>query len=145
MAYYLMPPDSAPSAIAPSLARKERGIGTLHAPDSVHFPEVNGNNALSAHEGPAEMENPTILPKEIISQFHFTFLIRHPKNSIPSYMRCTTPPLNEVTGFLGFMPSEAGYVELRRLFDYCRSISDQTSLTGAEICVIDADGMWFPS
>jgi len=42
--------------------------------------------------------------------------------SIPSYYRCTIPPLDEVTGFYNFMPSEAGYDELRRVFDYLNSV-----------------------
>lgn len=57
----------------------------------------------------------------MLKQFHFTFLIRHPRSSIPSYYRCTVPPLDAVTGFYNFMPSEAGYDEVRRVFDYLRS------------------------
>lgn len=141
MAYYIVPPDSAPPAIAPSLARKERGIGTLYAPDGSASSNRIGNSAYSALGGSAESGNPTVLPEEVLARFHFTFLIRHPKYSIPSYMRCTTPPLNEVTGFLNFMPSEAGYAELRRLFDYCRSLatSNAHSSEAIEFCVIDAD------
>jgi hypothetical protein len=91
---------------------------------------VNGTNgflnghANGHHKAPfpygteAQSGNPTVVPAEILKQFHFTFLIRHPRHSIPSYYRCTVPPLNQVTGFYNFMPSEAGYDELRRVFDF---------------------------
>jgi hypothetical protein len=59
-----------------------------------------------------------VLPASLLGTFHFTFLIRHPRRAVPSYFRCTVPPLDAVTGFTHFMPSEAGYVELRRLFEY---------------------------
>jgi hypothetical protein len=89
--------------------------------------EANGflnGHANDYHKAPypydtaAEPRNPTVVPAEILKQFHFTFLIRHPRHSIPSYYRCTIPPLDKVTGFYNFMSSEAGYDELRRVFDY---------------------------
>lgn len=58
------------------------------------------------------------MPTDMLRGFHWTFLIRHPRRSIPSYYRCTVPPLDAITGFHDFMPSEAGYEELRKLFDY---------------------------
>jgi len=100
-----------------------------------------------------------VIPEAILKKFHFTFLIRHPRSSIPSYYRCTIPPLDEATGFYNFMPSEAGYDELRRLFDYICSLGEIGPLiTGqteykmghreapgpigkAQICVIDADDL----
>ncbi|EHK17073.1 uncharacterized protein TRIVIDRAFT_42564 [Trichoderma virens Gv29-8] len=108
MAYYLMPPDERPSQIAPSLG------------------------------GGKEPGNPTVLPVNILKRFHFTFLIRHPKRSIPSYYRCTIPPLSEITGFDYFMPNEAGYVELVRLLDFLleRGIVDRDHITA-----IDADDL----
>ena len=112
------------------------------------------------------MRNPTVVPIDILEKFHFTFLIRHPRNSVPSYFRCTIPPLNEITGFYDFMPSESGYSELRSLFEYLRSLSqvgprvatrkDNTNVgktnaslpkgahshpNAIEICVIDADDL----
>jgi hypothetical protein len=69
-----------------------------------------------------EVENPTVVPPELLEKFHFTFLIRDPHFSIPSYYRCTVSPLVEKTGFYDFDESEAGYDELRRLFDYLREI-----------------------
>ncbi|KAK4074344.1 hypothetical protein Trihar35433_3818 [Trichoderma harzianum] len=108
MAYYLVPPDGKPSQIAPSLG------------------------------GGKEPGNPTVLPVDILKRFHFTFLIRHPKRSIPSYYRCTIPPLSEITGFDYFMPNEAGYVELVRLLDFLleRGIVDRDHITA-----IDADDL----
>lgn len=93
MAYYLMPPDGKPATIVPSLRKSDD----------------------YTEEG-----NPTVIPLEILKQFHWTFLIRHPRRGIPSYFRCCVPPLDEVTGFKKFMPNEAGYVELCRLFNYLR-------------------------
>ncbi|KAI9810771.1 MAG: hypothetical protein M1827_006109 [Pycnora praestabilis] len=130
-------------------------------------------NAVSVKGAPypyptaAEPNNPTVVPAAILQQFHFTFLIRHPRSSIPSYYRCTIPPLDEVTGFYDFMPSEAGYDELRRVFDYLRSVGhvgpkiagqdfvhatngDTAASAGpttdgdagkVEICVVDADDL----
>lgn len=108
MAYYLMLPDDKPSQIAPSLG------------------------------GGEEAGNPTVLPVNILKRFHFTFLIRHPKRSIPSYYRCTIPPLSEITGFDYLMPNEAGYVELVRLLDFLieRGIVDKDHITA-----IDADDL----
>jgi len=92
-----------------------------------------------------------VVPEEILRQFHWTFLIRHPRHSIPSYWRCTIPPLDKVTGFFDFMPSEAGYDELRRVFDFLvkekqvgPSIAGQHGeLKNGEVAitVIDADDL----
>jgi hypothetical protein len=88
--------------------------------------------------GEEEPGNPTVVPLEILKQFQFTFLIRHPRRSIPSYYRCTVPPLDEVTGFYNFMPNEAGYEELVRLFDYLlkEGVVDKDNLV-----VVDADDL----
>ncbi|KAK8056607.1 hypothetical protein PG993_001834 [Apiospora rasikravindrae] len=102
MAYYLMPPNEGQASIAPSIAS-------------------HGQTNGSTTNGHSEPENPSVLPLEILKQYHWTFLIRHPRRSIPSYYRCTIPPLDEATGFKKFLPSEAGYVELVKLFDYLRS------------------------
>lgn len=110
MAYYIMAPDGKQTSIAPSLGGK----------------------------GDSEPGNPTTIPLDILRQFHWTFLIRHPRRAIPSYYRCTIPPLRDVTGFDYFMPNEAGYEELVRLFDFLISegIVDKEHLT-----VVDADDM----
>ena len=129
MAYYLAPPDGAPPSIAPSLDRKERGVGTVAKPHPNHVLHSIPNGVTNGvREAPfpyatePEPGNPTIVPTNILEKFHFTFLIRHPRSSIPSYYRCTVPPLDKMTGFYDFMPNEAGYQELRRLFDYLRSV-----------------------
>jgi hypothetical protein len=88
--------------------------------------------------GAPEPGNPTTIPLDVLRKFHFTFLIRHPRRAIPSYYRCTIPPLDKVTGFDHFMPNEAGYEELVRFFDYLieQGIVDRDHLT-----VLDADDM----
>ena len=137
MAHYLVPPNGASPVIAPSLNRKERGVGTGANSETADVSKcitngiTNGttNSTINGTQdtphpydtGP-ECGNPTVIPTKILESFHFTFLIRHPCSSIPSYYRCTVAPLDKVTGFYDFMPSEAGYEELRRLFDYLRSI-----------------------
>ncbi|KAK8089408.1 hypothetical protein PG997_004369 [Apiospora hydei] len=113
MAYYLMPPNGGQASIAPSIASHGKTNGAATNGDS----HTNG----ATTNGHSEPENPSVLPLEILKQYHWTFLIRHPRRGIPSYYRCTIPPLDEATGFKNFLPSEAGYVELVKLFDYLRS------------------------
>ena len=120
MAYYLSPPDGAPPSIAPTCARIKRGVGTAddHCDGSLEATTTGANTCVSVDRP----SNPTVLPTKTLEDFHFAFLIRHPRYSIPSYFRCTTPPLDKVTGFYDFLPNEAGYAELKRLFDYLRSV-----------------------
>lgn len=136
--HYLVPPNGKPASIAPSLVRTKKGVGTengLHAThqedlrssDAATVEPTNGQNGHATqapypYHTEAEPGNPTVIPSEILGRFHFTFLIRHPRSSIPSYYRCTVPPLDDITGFYDFMPSEAGYDEVRRVFDYLRTI-----------------------
>ena len=157
MTQYWVPPDGKLASIAPSLSRKERGIGTKA--------ENNGTPTEGIEPAPypygtvAELNNPTVIPEEMLKKFHFTFLIRHPRSSVPSYYRCTVPPLDKITGFSNFMPSEAGYDELRRTFDYLRAnghigpdiAGGKRSSNGdshgnshtdkVDICVVDADDL----
>ena len=167
MISYLVPPEQRPTKIAPSLEIKKRGIGTENSNGVTNG--VNGANGTNGTNGAngtkestapfpyhtqAETGNPTIVPKALLEQFQFTFLIRDPHSSIPSYYRCTIPPLDEVTGFYDFYPHEAGYDELRRFFDFAR----ESGLLGnekageangttdghaaqAEICLVDADDL----
>jgi len=134
IAYYLFPPDGKPATLAPSLC----------------VDRVNGFAPGGSPGSLMEGGNPTVIPSDMLRKFHFAFLVRHPSRAIPSYYRCTVPPLSEVTGFYNFMPGEAGYDELRRLFDYLRSehvgwparagqpngVGDRVALT-----VIDADDL----
>lgn len=110
--YYLFPPNGAPSNLAPSL--------------------VDGAKGLS------EENNPTVIPLDILRRFQFTFLIRHPRRSIPSYVRCTVPPLDDVTGWYHWDTAEAGYDELRRFFDFCLK---EKLVDPSDLVVIDADDL----
>ncbi|OJJ74267.1 hypothetical protein ASPBRDRAFT_146172 [Aspergillus brasiliensis CBS 101740] len=138
-----------------------------HAALDLSTPVKPASREPYPYDTAAEPGNPTVMPTEILSQFHFAFLIRDPHHSVPSYFRCTIPPLDDVTGFHNYDPSEAGYDELRRTFDYLRSVRlvgphiatqerDADDIdnrlrpvtngvngyeSGAEICVIDADDM----
>ncbi|KAL4895652.1 P-loop containing nucleoside triphosphate hydrolase protein [Aspergillus ambiguus] len=126
--HYLLPPDGKPANIAPSMARIKRGVGTTDSVDSsppagAALAGSNGSAAPAAGKAGASSEergNPTVMPKELLAQFHFAFLIRDPHYSVPSYYRCTIPPLDDVTGFHYYDPAEAGYDEVRRTFDYLR-------------------------
>lgn len=179
--HYLCPPEGKPASIAPSLHTVKRGVGTetgTNGTNGTHLkvdasPDrdavsvgdgrtINGTS-LSVPPYPyataTEPGNPTVVPRKVLEQFHFVFLIRHPKYSIPSYYRCTIPPLDKVTGFYNFMPQEAGYDEQRRVFDYLRSIGqigpkicgqennaqingfDGSHEDAVDICVIDADDL----
>ena len=126
-----------------------------------HGNGTNGSGKAPPFPYPTKGEpaNPTIVPRDILEKFHFTFLIRDPHSSIPSYYRCTIPPLEDMTGWHEFYPNEAGYDELRRFFDYAREtglVRDKnTSLKNGigsgdavkghadvpEVCMIDADDL----
>ncbi|KAM3070326.1 hypothetical protein ACMFMG_010158 [Clarireedia jacksonii] len=167
--HYLVPPEGQPASISPSLGGKtvKKGVGTNGETNGaisngVTNGETNGHNtnghitngkkAPYPYDTEAEPGNPTVVPAEILKQFHFTFLIRHPRSSIPSYYRCTIPPLDSVTGFYNFMPAEAGYDELRRVFDFLREQKQVGPAIAGEydgplkdgevaITVIDADDL----
>lgn len=157
MGYYLVPPNGKPASIAPSLSRVEKGVGTDGS--SVQTHNKGEWDGLPSCDTKAEPNNPTIIPEATLKQFHFAFLIRHPRSSIPSFYRCTVPPLDKMTGFYDYMPSEAGYTELRRMFDYLCSIGqigpkvagqgektngshgEKRNTSNVDICVIDADDL----
>jgi len=156
MAQYWIPPSGKPSTIAPSLANYKRGVGTDTTALSPVSSEFKKDGPPYPYGTKGEPRNPTIIPAELLKNFHFAFLIRHPRSSIPSYYRCTVPPLDAMTGFYNFREDEAGYEELRRLFDYLREegqvgpklagqVDDTNSTNEAhdsvEICVIDADDL----
>jgi hypothetical protein len=127
-------------------------VGTNGEIKGVTNSYTNGHHkAPYPYDTAAEPGNPTVVPAKILKQFHFTFLIRHPRHSIPSYYRCTIHPLDKVTGFYDFMPSEAGYDELRRIFDFFvkeRQVGPAIAGQHAElkdnevsITVVDADDL----
>lgn len=165
MIYYVLPPNGKPPQIAPSLLEKQAPTNGQANGD------VKKNLSYSEqrrHPWPygtrPEPGNPTVIPRGMLEKFHFTFLIRDPHFSIPSYYRCTIPPLDKLTGWDQFYPSETGYEEVRRVFDYLitagmigpsfagssrngeveavdgidrpRSSSDKS-----DICVVDADDL----
>ncbi|KAK1769167.1 P-loop containing nucleoside triphosphate hydrolase protein [Phialemonium atrogriseum] len=158
IAYYLFPENGAPAKPAPSLLQVDAkgsakpgtlevngtgGVNGVHAANGVNGVNgvngANGINGTNGTNGADKPVNPTVVPTELLQKFHFTFLIRHPRRSIPSYFKCTIPPLDEVTKFYHFMPSEAGYDELRRLFDY---LKDEGIIgRNVPITVIDADDL----
>ncbi|KAL4934417.1 uncharacterized protein BDV17DRAFT_7000 [Aspergillus undulatus] len=139
--HYLLPPNGKPASIAPSLHRIKRGVGTENGSvesdaavgnESIAnghcADEANGNgvkkgssSAPYPYDTPSEPGNPTVMPKGVLGFFHFAFLIRDPHYSVPSYYRCTIPPLDATTGFTYYDPAEAGYDEMRRFFEYLRA------------------------
>jgi len=180
MAQYFLPPNDKPTSLAPSLLAEKKPPNHRKSSaayiDTPNLPLVSQKSNGDVNEEDTEMEsrpyttpkekgNPTIVPNALLSQFHFAFLIRHPKHSIPSYYRCCIPPLQEMTGFDYFRPDEAGYSELRRLFDYLRSVdhigpgiagAEKSSKEGedgrpvgtqtgksknVDICLVDADDL----
>jgi Sulfotransferase domain len=158
-----VPPEGKPATIAPSLQRIKRGVGTNSSSSKAvnGFEETNGvvRKAPYPFDTEAEPDNPTVVPAKLLEKFHFTFLIRDPHSSIASYYRCTIPPLDDVTGFYEFYPAEAGYDEVRRVFDYLRKIGhvgprlngssvkdgngqvNGSKYGGVDICVLDADDL----
>jgi len=139
--HYLVPPNKKPASVAPSLHIPKRGVGTngtngelTHKDSGIVLQD--SKSASYPYSTPSEPGNPSVMPKELLEKFHFTFLIRHPRNSIPSYYRCCVPPLVEKTGFNEFMPEESGYDELRRFFDYCKD----TGIVGPKICGQEDNG-----
>ncbi len=155
IAHYLLPPDGQPASIAPSFQQD----ADLPNGTTVNGTTPNGTtsalpNGTTTTKTPPTTTNPTVIPLPLLRTFHFTFLIRHPRRAVPSYYRCTVPPLSHKTGFHHFMPAEAGYDELRRLFDYLRSEGVVVSREGGEtdgvgegkeggvkITVVDADDL----
>jgi len=110
-------PSIAPSQmILADLEKETDGLGAMeYSLDRQSRDSISVSN--SNVEEPA---NPCVLPTQVLRQFQFTFLIRHPRLSIPSAYKMTIPPLSERTGWNKFMPEDAGYKELRVLFDYLR-------------------------
>ncbi|KAJ7761921.1 hypothetical protein DFH07DRAFT_413568 [Mycena maculata] len=83
------------------------------------FPLPSSSNDSVPSFGPSG--NPTLIPTEALldSDIQHTFLIRTPEKAVPSYHRLCYP--GSETGFEYWDPEEAGYRELRLLFDFLRS------------------------
>lgn len=147
IAHYLLSPNpKTPARIPPSLRlgiHKRKGYGTNGV---VNGDTTNGDTNGDATNGDLDdlddldedAGNPTVLPLRILRNYQFTFLIRHPRQAVPSYYRCCIPPLSADTGFHSFIPSEAGYRELRELFDFLRA---KGLVTSENLCVVDADDL----
>lgn len=81
--------------------------------------------------------NPTLIPTEELldpSILH-TFLIRRPEKAVPSYYRLCSGEQSKVTDFHYYDPEEAGYDELRKLFDFVKDKTGKTPL------LIDSDDL----
>ena len=77
-----------------------------------------------------------IVSLDNLKKMHHVFLIRSPKLACPSYYRCCVGDAATETNFSHYDPEEAGYRELRVLFDYIR----QHGLNGSNTLVlIDAE------
>ncbi|CAZ80845.1 unnamed protein product [Tuber melanosporum] len=142
MAYYIIPYDSSAGigGIAPSLRlgiHEGEGCDTNGRSNDASNESTDGIRDVS----PEDNDNPSVIPLSTLKNYHFNFLIRHPRRAIPSFYRCTVPPLSEKTGFDYFLPSEAGYRELRVFFDYLRAKGLIGGKDGAEVCLIDADDL----
>lgn len=87
------------------------------------FPQpLTSNTSPAASFGPSQLDgNPTLIPTASLldPSICHTFLIRTPQKAIPSYYRLCYP--GAPTGFDFFDPREAGYEELRKLFNFLRS------------------------
>ncbi|KAK6540115.1 hypothetical protein TWF694_008939 [Orbilia ellipsospora] len=127
-----------------------KDMASYLVPPSDHptFQNANLAPSVSGFSGTLDAKNPTVVPLSTLKKFQFAFLIRDPRRAVPSYYRCCIPPLNKTTGFKFFMPNEAGYRELRALFEYLlqeKVIKPPGSKAGDsntyEVCVIDADDL----
>ena len=94
MAYYVFPPASSSTTSVPSLP----------------FPRN-------------DKSNPTLIPTELLldPSVHHSFLIRSPTKAIPSFYRLCNGDAASITGFEFYDPEEAGYRELRLLYDFLRA------------------------
>ncbi|EPQ28591.1 uncharacterized protein PFL1_03894 [Pseudozyma flocculosa PF-1] len=91
----------------------------LH-PESKVYPATKSNSVPSTPQlhqsGDYDpLENPTVLPTWLLRRFKHTFLIRTPEKSVPSYWKCVE---EKAAGFEYFDGAEAGYAELRILYDW---------------------------
>ncbi|KAI5068115.1 hypothetical protein GOP47_0016460 [Adiantum capillus-veneris] len=75
-----------------------------------------------------EEGNPTVIPKRLLAKVRHSFLLRDPHKSIPSYWRMCVGDASQATGFHFYDPNEAGYLELRTLFEYVRTLTHETPL-----------------
>ena len=158
MARVLMPLNGKAPSISPSLLPPDLRDTCDHG-QTISESSPNFRSPYIPHI--TEPGNPTVLPESILQGFNFTFLIRHPRLSIPSVYRLSIPPKCHTTGWHGFRPEDTGYAELHRLFDYLRDTQqvgpviasrhpatenghqtgNQNGISGVEICLVEADDL----
>lgn len=112
--------------IATEIANKQKS-SNVFIKDMAQYivpPKGEAQIAKSFSQESAEEHNPTVIPKLILHGYKFVFLIRPPQLSVPSYYKCCIPPQSEKTGFDSFRPDEAGYRELRLLYDHLVKYDD---------------------
>ncbi|MCJ1474647.1 hypothetical protein MMC13_003307 [Lambiella insularis] len=85
-----------------------------------------------------EPDNPTAVPLHILKDWQWSFLIRHPRSSVPSMYRLSVPPMSEKTGWDYFIPNELGYRELRNIVDFLFS---KDIISRENVCLVDADDL----
>jgi hypothetical protein len=77
-----------------------------------------------------------IVTTENLKKMNHIFLIRSPKLACPSYYRCCMGDASKETNFSHYDPEEAGYRELRTLFDHI----NENGINGSNhIVLIDAE------
>lgn len=104
MAQYIIPP-------------KEHKLANHTSIVAPSFKDDKSENPL-LNDKSEDPSNVTVLPLGLLKGVQYVFLIRPPHLSIPSYYKCCIPPQSEETGFDHYRSSEAGYRELRILYDY---------------------------
>lgn len=75
----------------------------------------------------------SLLDQRTMGSFVHTFLVRTPKRSVPSLYRLSLESAK--TGWSYFLPEEAGFVELARMFDFATGVLRQRAI------VIDAEDL----
>ena len=156
VAKFFVPPGQRQVSIAPSLIDEAPAPVNRHTfltkgaiPNAEAIPSPP---TATAPHSPSitESGNPTVVPYALLKQFQFVFLIRKPRDTIPSYYRLTFEPYSSLNGMYYFLPNDCSLLELRVMFDYLRSIdvvgpasSQQNNHPhpGHQVCVIDSDDL----
>ena len=96
MARNVIPFGGEPASIAPSFFPSGDMNSSGPAPDhnsgDVTGAVLNRHKATSYPSMTRVSPNPTVLTDTLLKSFHFTFLIRQPRLSIPSIYQLSTPP-----------------------------------------------------
>ncbi|ANB13138.1 hypothetical protein AWJ20_1419 [Sugiyamaella lignohabitans] len=81
----------------------------------------------------------TVLPSDILNSFQYVFLIRAPHLAVPSYYKRCIPPDSEKTGFDHYRPQEAGYRQLRILYDHLVKLGKRPLVVDATDIIADPE------